>query len=331
MGAGSAWNEVIAHHLGQTEACWSAGTYGALAEFLRDPGEPAQALSAPFLGWRTPRGALAIDCRQQPWLVAYETLSRYPGRWQQGLVLGSAASDLLPGPSTLTDLGADFCSLREEELGASLFDLGLGRPGMAFCIRSDKQDLIRCLSAKTGRSLFDPDNPARALIKQANPTRVVITPLGRLEVYQPIGTRLSKTPLGPHTHLLPRLLASGRQHEAQAALPHGFAPLMTLYPASPFASGGLSFDRKRHAAQQDLVQRFAETGYLQRKAAAIAAIRAGHVEICAEAGDTRSVLQIALRQLLAEDGLDKDLATTWQRLLEPQNGSHRETEGHHAV
>jgi hypothetical protein len=36
---------------------------------------------------------------------------------------------------------------------------------------------------------------------QLSPTRVILSKLGRIEIYQPIGKE--KTPHGPHTHLLP--------------------------------------------------------------------------------------------------------------------------------
>jgi hypothetical protein len=58
--------------------------------------------------------------------------------------------------------------------------------------------------------VFEPGNPAMGMILAANPHRVFISRLGRIEVYQPIPPPSGKSPEGPHTHVLPRLLKSGR-------------------------------------------------------------------------------------------------------------------------
>ena len=52
------------------------------------------------------------------------------------------------------------------------------------------------------------------MILAANPHRVFISRLGRIEVYQPIPPPSGKSPEGPHTHVLPRLLQSRRTHPA---------------------------------------------------------------------------------------------------------------------
>ncbi len=47
--------------------------------------------------------------------------------------------------------------------------------------------------------------PAMAMILAANPHRVFLSRLGRIEVYQPIPPPSGKSPQGPHTHVLPQL------------------------------------------------------------------------------------------------------------------------------
>ncbi len=65
--------------------------------------------------------------------------------------------------------------------------------------------------------------------------RVCISALGRIEVYQhiPPAGRHVRTPEGPHTHLLLRLLKAGRGHAADTPIPPGFVACLTLYPVSP--------------------------------------------------------------------------------------------------
>ena len=89
---------------------------------------------------------------------------------------------------------------REEDREAILFDLGLGALQADFCVRISDHGLAARLREYAGRSLFEPGNPAMAMILAANPHRVFISRLGRIEVYQPIPPPSGKSPEGPHTH-----------------------------------------------------------------------------------------------------------------------------------
>ena len=60
-----------------------------------------------------------------------------------------------------------------------------------------------------GRQSRDGHHPAG----QSAP-RLCSWKLGRIEVYQPIPPPSGKSPDGPHTHVLPKLLKSGRTHPA---------------------------------------------------------------------------------------------------------------------
>jgi hypothetical protein len=52
----------------------SARTYGAMAEFSRDPGEPANIVCARFGGEAsTARGGIRVELRKEVRAVAYET------------------------------------------------------------------------------------------------------------------------------------------------------------------------------------------------------------------------------------------------------------------
>src|SRR6201999_4030892 len=72
---------------------------------------------------------------------------------------------------------------------------------------------------------------------KAQPHRVILSPLARVEVYAPIPQPGGKSPDGPHTHLLPKLLASRRTHAANAPIPEGFQPVLMLHPRSPWRDG----------------------------------------------------------------------------------------------
>ena len=70
--------------------------------------------------------------------------------------------------------------------------------------------------------------PAAGLLPHllaASPDRVVSSPVGRIEVSGPIQRAV---PSGPHTHLLPDLLAQERLLEPGFALPEGYVACATL-------------------------------------------------------------------------------------------------------
>ena len=109
-----------------------------------------------------------------------------------------------------------------------------------------------------------------AAIKTQSPTRVFVSRAGRIEVYQPIGSipENRPTPEGPHTHLLPDLLKSDRTHSANAPVPPGFFPVLSLYPAHPLSElngRDRPFDPGRHRNFQALLERFAPEGYIDEK------------------------------------------------------------------
>jgi hypothetical protein len=104
-----------------------------------------------------------------------------------------------------------------------------------------------------------------------SPHRVFISAAGRIEVYQPIPPPTGKSPDGPHTHVLPRLLARGRSHAATVPIPSGWVVAMTLYPPHPLRQGSgqpIAFDPARHAAFQTLMERYGAPALMAGKQAA---------------------------------------------------------------
>ncbi|MDD9722446.1 adenosylcobinamide amidohydrolase [Sulfitobacter sp. PR48] len=132
-------------------------------------------------------------------------------------------------------------------------------------------------SAKAGRSLMDPDNPAMAAILRAHPHRVALTRLGRVEVFQMIGgpDTGGTSPEGPHTHVLPKLLRAGRTHSANAPIPEGWVPCAGYHPESP-VSGRLGEDKAFNRAAfyrfQEMLQAWGSQEYLSAKSLCWAAL-----------------------------------------------------------
>lgn len=208
----------LAHLSEQPGAVWSLGVHGAAAELV-PPSDAALdvALAEGQLTLRTPGGRLRLRARAG--LRVFEL----PGR----LVLALHRSRLVPAPAVLTELAPDREALDPAAMGQPLFDLGLGRPTVRFAVRTGSAGIARALRAGLGRPL---DGAIAQLLLAASPTRVLLCPLGRVEIDGPLAATE-----GPRTRLSPALLAQDRELPPGLALPEGYAPLFTLAGVPPLA------------------------------------------------------------------------------------------------
>ncbi|WP_339947480.1 hypothetical protein [uncultured Albimonas sp.] len=321
-------------------AGWSLGSFGAIAEFRQDPGEAAT-VEGPLIR-ATARGAIRLERRDDMVPLAWETVSPRPHRWSQGLALClPEAAAGRPRRKVLTELGPDADAIRPADRQAILFDMGLDQPQVEFCVRSADPALIATLRETVGRSLFEAGNPAMPAILAAHPHRIAITPLGRCEVFQKIGGPETGgvSPPGPHTHLLPRLLAAGRTHSANTPIPAGLVPCAMLHPASPVSGPmgeDIPFEPARFAAFQALLAAWGPPVYVETKARVWAALAAGEAPgaFAAPSGRLpRAALRNALRQSarVAEAGPPAPEGLgAWLAAFDAQ-GAGRETAGEDEV
>ncbi|MDO5527893.1 MAG: hypothetical protein Q4F71_00680 [Paracoccus sp. (in: a-proteobacteria)] len=285
---------------------WSMGSFGAIAEFHRDPDEPLL-IDAPGLK-ATAKGAIRLDPAQAR-AVAYETLSPKAGRWSQSVALCLPRRLAVTAQrAVLTRLGPDMDAIRPEDRSGILFDMGLGQLQVDLCIRTADAALIAVLEAAEGRDLFDPGNPAMGAILAAHPHRVALTPLGRIEVFQMIGgpDTGGVSPPGPHTHVLPKLLRTGRTHSANAPIPDRLVPCAGFHPQSPISTPmGLPrpFAPVAFAAFQRLLLLWGVPEHVAVKEAAFSALRGGRDLSPSDRPRCRigrTALRIAMRQWQAQ-------------------------------
>jgi hypothetical protein len=314
--------ETFQAHLAEPASGWSIGAFGAIAEFMRDEGETAAVVPTETGGrvW-TARGAMNVALGPETRVIAYEGLSKYPDRWTHGVAFclprnGGSGSRR----EGLSELGRDNGAVRDEDRDAILFDMGVGAANVDFCVRTADTALIDSLRRAEGTDILSADSLAMAAIKEANPHRICLSALGRIEVYQRIGSHAdaSPTPEGPHTHLLPGLLTTGRTHSANTPVPAGWHPCLSLYPAHPIIDAmghARPFDHTKHGAFQELLERFAPAGYMDEKRRITAAVVAGDDPAdYRPAGSrvARTAARIALRQLGHTDG-DLPALAAWRR------------------
>ena len=215
----------ILEHLNDPESSWSIGSLGAVGEFWQDAGE--RLFISPTLDSlciATARGALRIDLPDGLEPFAYETLRAHRDRWNQTLAFClPLESAMRSRRGLLTELGEDHDSVLPEHRGDILFDLGLGLTHIDACVRTKDAELISSLRQACGSNILEDSNPIMFELIQASPHRIFASQCGRAEIYQAIGT--DQCPIGPHTHVLPKLLATGRTHSAQTPLPPDRCPV----------------------------------------------------------------------------------------------------------
>jgi hypothetical protein len=304
MPPSSAAIDLLHQQIADADTQWSLGTFGGIAEFLRERDEKVRLTqSATGAAAVTTRGGIAIELSDDCRPFAFECITR--SSWSQQVALCLPAGDCTMNRRTvLTELDVDRGALQPEHRGSTLFDLGLGALQADLCVRIDDHKLVARLRSHCGRSVFDPANPAMGLLLAINPHRVFISRIGRIEVYQPIPPPSGTSPEGPHTHVLPKLLKSGRTHAATEPIPEGWIPCAHLYPKHPARNerGSGSFDVAGHESFQQMMESFGLPDYVAIKRRIVDAIEAGAPpSALATAQDRygRTGVRITLRQLKA--------------------------------
>jgi hypothetical protein len=295
--------DLLAGQFADTDTAWSIGSFGVIAEFMRDAGEDVALQRADgAMSAITARGGLRIEAHDAMRPVASESLTTQSWSHRVSLCLPEAICGM-DQRTVFTEIGPDANALRVQDRSAVLFDLGLGTLQLNACIRFGDADVGAALRKWTGRSLFEPGNGAMGVILAANPHRVFESRLGRVEVYQPIPPPDGKSPEGPHTHVLPRLLRHKRTHAATEFVPAGFVPCAHLYPSHPTRDAmgqRSSFCQDRHATFQNLLARFGEPKFLHIKRRVYEAVSAAQTPFALSPLDdrfSRTALRIALRQI----------------------------------
>ncbi len=197
----------LARLAGEPGTVWRLGVPGASAEL---PGPFAVEFRDDQLTLRTAGGRLRLA--GHPGMRVFAL----PGR----LVLAVHRSRLRPNPAHLTGLGPDGDALDPAARSQPLFDLGFGRPTFRFAVRTGSAGLANALRVGAGRPL---DRATEAMLAAVSPTRVLLGPLGRIEIDAPIGAAS-----GARTMLSPALLAQGLELEPGLNLPQAYAPLFAV-------------------------------------------------------------------------------------------------------
>jgi hypothetical protein len=307
-------SEFLDKQLKDPDTAWSVGSFGAIAEFTRDPEEPVTfdrdgtAQSAV-----TPRGGIRISAQASLRPIASESPTADAWNHRVALCLPRQLCNM-NGRRELTEIGPDTKALRAEERSGVLFGLGLGLLQVDACVRATDFAVVSALRRHVGKSVLATDSGAMAIILGANPHRVFVSRVGRVEVFQPIPPPDGKSPNGPHTHVLPKLLAHGRTHAATEPLPSSWVPCAHCYPPNPVRDGqGRSrpFEASSHFAFQVILEQYGDPERLTLKKRVIHAVTAGQEPFAITPESDRfshATVRVALRQLQALDAQSVSLA-----------------------
>ncbi len=222
--------EFVTASLAQKSGTWALGCYGATAEFICDHDEPCDVSAiGETITAVSDRGALQLTIGEQVRALRLRANHmRHDSRAIFLVVIKARAT--LPVATTLTPLGRDAFAIQPECRNDPWFDLGVGRADLRFCVRAAATELRDKLNQASGLPLSDVLQAAGATIVKHSPARVVESPLGRAEIYTPIPPPGGQSPDGPHTHLLPSHLASGRATPPGVDLPPVYALGAAFYP-----------------------------------------------------------------------------------------------------
>ncbi len=322
---------VVHRYLRDAGATWSVAVFGAIAEFSREEGEEATIETTEGGGTIvTDRGACRIDLSGDVRMLPYEFLSKRRDYWLNGIAfcLPDGAYPPAPGPG-LREVGVDSGALRPVDAGDLLFDLGLGLRTVTAMVRTGDPELIARLRSFERVDILgggQQGHAAFSLLQEASPHRVFDCPLGRVEVYLPIPSSDAATPHGPHTHILPNYLASGRTHSANVPIPDGWLPCLQLSPPHPILThdGEVkpSFDRDAYDTFQSMLKEFGASDLIQAKEGVETARAAfiGPPDPASFSRAERTAIRVALRQAALIDPGDP-VVMDWQAAFEPMHGS----------
>ncbi len=318
---------LVHRYMLDTESAWSIAVFGAIAEFHADDGSvPDITLTDTGGTVLTPTGGMRIALLPQVRFVPYEILTKRRDYWMQGANFCLPAA-VAAGPARMgiTALGADQEALRVQDRASRLFDLGLGLISMEALVRSDDPALIEFMESMAGLDLLSGVPQAQqafARIAAASPHRIFCSRLGRVEVFSPIPPPDGVTSPGPHTHILPHLLAAQQTQSANVPVPDGYIPCLQLFPPNPIlcdnGDARPALDRAGFDDFQALIERFALPELRQAKQRARKALADGTPppEPITLTRHERTAIRVALRQYAAL-GEESPVLALWHEAFEP--------------
>ncbi|MGD1884590.1 MAG: DUF1289 domain-containing protein [Paracoccaceae bacterium] len=222
----------VVESLSRASGTWVVGVVGAVAEFKAKPGETVELRrEGTQVVALTDGGALRFDIDDDLRALTFDTADTPPAR-QRVVLAVKRERGRVSVTNNIADLGHDIGAVSTADRQKHLFDLGLDRKEARFCVRVEPGAVRDALTSVAGHSLSAALPQIGPDLLRESPIRVVESALGRIEVSTPIPAPGGASPAGPHTHLLPDHLATGRALPAGMDLPRAYLPGAIYYPTT---------------------------------------------------------------------------------------------------
>lgn len=212
---GSELGDLVESALHDRGGRWSMGVLGAVGEWVPDHSSTPRSNAAGRYEITSGDGSLILDVS--------DTTRAFTSRNTDGeitrLMLAAPAQ---PVNRIVSDLGPDG--------DGRLLDLGIGIGATTFAVRVG-DDLWHHTQPLIGATWQDLLAAVGTELVAASPTRVIITPLGRMEVHSLIPLPDEASPDGSHSHLRPSDLELGRELLTGFVLPEGLCLGATFFPS----------------------------------------------------------------------------------------------------
>ncbi|MEM8777123.1 MAG: DUF1289 domain-containing protein [Pseudomonadota bacterium] len=218
----------VASTLEAGRGTWVIGVVGAVAEFTAAQSDKVEVhVDGDDITAYTKNGALRVKINDDIRALTFDLPDW--GREPRIVLAVKRERGRLPVASGVVDLGPDTDALVQEQ-NAKLYDLGLGRKEGRFCVRLDKGAAQEALDGAAGLAFAQALPMIAGPLVAASPTRIVESALGRIEVLGQIPPPEATSPDGPHTHLLPDHIETGRALPVGMDLPRAYLPGAIFYP-----------------------------------------------------------------------------------------------------
>ncbi|MCU1365944.1 MAG: hypothetical protein JWN39_1583 [Ilumatobacteraceae bacterium] len=223
----------VVHELLRDGSSWVLGVHGASGEFDGSDPDRVVTRSGPVVIATTESAALRVDIDDHARLYSLDKRGTHEPVL---MILAVGDAHAFSGGNVITDLGPDTNAIRPAA-HSTLFDLGIGRSA-TFAIQACG-DVERLLRQHLGRPLDAALADINDQLVAASPTRVIETPLARIEVVAPIPASGAASPPGSYTHLLPGELDLGLVLPPGIGLPDGVTPAAIIRPPSGWTYPGV--------------------------------------------------------------------------------------------
>ncbi|BAV64424.1 hypothetical protein SCLO_1013840 [Sphingobium cloacae] len=282
---------------------WSIGSFGAVGEFMRDATESASIARHPGgIEIATARGAIRIAPTADLKPVAWDSLSSDGEGWSHALAFCVRRPE--SGDRVIAAMGHDDEAIRTDERSHRIFDLGVGCGAIRMALRTDDPVLADTLDNAVGNPFAGNASLFQEVLR-AQPHRILLSPAGRIEIFQPVPPPDGKSPEGPHTHLLAPLIGKDRPHSSTTPIPEGWQSALTMHPPSPWRTNlgeRMPFDPVIDSAFAPLLECYGLPEDAEIERMLLSALSSGNTPEFADWPETRrgrAKARIVLRRLAA--------------------------------